>query len=138
MKTKKRSLQISRHSSSNSFCFPFPKKSILKLTQKVPLKLVVFFEAVRKFVWKLVRSMLLWRAYIPLNLGICIALPQNKHGGGHMNDWVFLFWKDKLHSSFIASRQRYWNPSAEDRDALPRITNSELFPNIFEQNLAQS
>ena len=40
MKTKKRSLQISRHSSSNSFCFP--KKSILKLTQKVPLKLVVF------------------------------------------------------------------------------------------------
>ena len=56
MKTKKRSLQISRHSSSNSFWFP--KKSILKLTQKVPLKLAVFFEAVKKFVWKLVRSML--------------------------------------------------------------------------------
>lgn len=71
-------------------------------------------------------------------MGYVLHFPQNKHGSGHMNDRRLpVWWKDKLHSSFIASVKGYWNPSAADREGLPSITNSELFSSRFEQYSVQ-
>ena len=84
MKTKKRSLQISRHSSSNLFLFS--KEIYFKTYPKGTTEISSFLRSRQKIRLKTRSEHALWRAYIPLNLGICIALPQNKHGGGHMND----------------------------------------------------
>lgn len=134
--TKQHSLPKNRHSSS--IFFLVSKEIYFKTYPKYPVE-IVLFEAVKNSFENIVSEHALLARLDPIeSWDMYCTFYTSKHGGGHMNDRRLpVLWKDKLHSSFTASVKGYWHPSAADREVLPRITNSELFPSRFEQYFAQ-